>query len=121
MLCEWVAMADWSATMRRSLAGSPALTVAAAFVGPPAEADFKVRQPDAETGEFAVEPLGDLGDDRRSGHGGEASFVEEFEYGVDSFWRTELELEQERDAGAGEAVRFTQITSENFFVFGERR
>ena len=38
------------------LAAGAALSMAIAI---PARADFKVEQPDAETGEFAIEPLGD--------------------------------------------------------------
>ena len=62
----------------------------------PAAADFKVQMPDAETGEFSVEPIGDIGQDPNPAHNGELSSVTEFEYGVNSFWRTELELEQDR-------------------------
>ena len=86
----------------------------------PAAADFKVQQPDAETGEIAIEPLGDIGHDPLAAHSGEASFTEEFEYGVNGFWRTELELEQERSAGPGQSVNFSQVTSENIFQFTER-
>ena len=86
----------------------------------PAAADFKVRMPDAETGEFAIEPLGDYGHDPNPAHSGELSSVQEFEYGVNSFWRTELELEQSRDAGPGQSFKFDQVTSENYFVFTER-
>ena len=86
----------------------------------PAAADFKVRMPDAETGEFAIEPLGDYGHDPNPAHSGELSSVQEFEYGVNSFWRTELELEQGRDAGPGQSFKFDQVTSENYFVFTER-
>jgi hypothetical protein len=85
----------------------------------PASADFKVRMPDAETGEFAIEPLGDYGHDPNPTHSGELSSVQEFEYGVNGFWRTELELEQNRDAGPGQSLKFNQVTSENYFVFTE--
>lgn len=37
----------------------------------PAVADFKVQYPDAETGEFAIEPLGDIGHDPLAAHSGE--------------------------------------------------
>jgi len=85
-----------------------------------AVADFKVRMPDANPGEIAVEPLGDYGHDPNPAHSGELSSVQEFEYGVNGFWRTELELEQNRDAGPGQSLKFNQITSENFFQFTER-
>jgi hypothetical protein len=86
----------------------------------PAAADFKVHQPDAETDEFAIEPIGDLGYDPLRTHSGEASFVQEFEYGVNGFWLTELELESERDPGSGQSVQFSQVTWENTFQFTER-
>jgi hypothetical protein len=96
---------------------SAALTLAIAV---PAAADFKVRLPDAETGEFEIEPLGDYGHDPNPAHSGELSTTEEFEYGVNGFWRTELELEQERNAGPGQSFNFSQVTSENIFQFTER-
>jgi hypothetical protein len=86
----------------------------------PAAADFKVEQPDAETGEFAIEPLGDFGHDPLPAHSGELSSTQEFEYGINGFWQTELELEQERDAGPGQSIHFSQVTSENIFQFTER-
>ena len=86
----------------------------------PAAADFKVRMPDANPGEIAIEPLGDYGHDPNRARSGELSLVQEFEYGVNGFWRTELELEQNRDAGSGQSLNFTDVTSENFFQFTER-
>ena len=86
----------------------------------PATADFKVQIPDAETGEYAIEPLGDLGHDPLAAHNGELSSTQEFEYGVNGFWRTELELEQEREPGPGQSIHFSQVTSENIFQFTER-
>ncbi len=86
----------------------------------PAAADFKVHQPDAEAGEFAIEPIGNLGYDPLRAHSGEASFVQEFEYGVNGFWLTELELESERAPGPGQSVQFSQVTWENTFQFTER-
>src|SRR5271157_6412067 len=85
----------------------------------PAAADFKVQMPDAETGEIAVEPLGDYGHDPNPAHSGELSSVQEFEYGVNGFWRTELELEQNRDAGPGQSFKFSQVTWENILQFTE--
>jgi hypothetical protein len=86
----------------------------------PAAADFKVQLPDAETGEFSIEPLGDYGHDPNPAHSGELSTTQEFEYGVNGFWRTEIELEQNRDAGPGQSFKFSQVTSENIFQFTER-
>jgi hypothetical protein len=100
-----------------STAIAAALTLTAA---PPAAADFKVQMPDAETGEFAIEPVGDIGFDPLAAHNGELSAITELEYGVNRFWRTELELETNRDAGSGAAIHFSQVTWENIFVLGER-
>jgi hypothetical protein len=86
----------------------------------PAAADFKVQMPDAETGEFSVEPIGDIGQDPLAAHNGELSSVTEFEYGVNSFWRTELELEQDRAPGPGQSIHFSQVTWENVLQFTER-
>lgn len=86
----------------------------------PAAADFKVQMPDAETGEVAIEPLGDYGHDPQRARSGELSSNQEFEYGVNRFWRTELELEQERSAGPGQSIRFSQVTWENILQFTER-
>src|SRR6516225_11996925 len=94
------------------IAGALALATAV-----PAAADFKVRMPDANPGEIAIEPLGDYGHDPNRARSGELSLVQEFEYGVNGFWRTELELEQNRDAGSGQSLNFTDVTSENFFQF----
>jgi hypothetical protein len=89
-------------------------------VSSPAAADFKVQVPDAETGEIAVEPLGDIGHDPLPAHSGELSSTQEFEYGVNGFWRAELELEQGREAGPGQPYQFSQVTWENVFQFTER-
>ncbi len=101
----------------RAIAAGLVLICAAAV---PAAADFKVQMPDAETGEFAIEPLGDYGHDPLGAHNGELSSTQEFEYGVNGFWRTELELEQEREPGPGQSIHFSQVTSENIFQFTER-
>jgi len=86
----------------------------------PAAADFKVQMPDAENGEYAVEPIGDIGQDPLAAHNGELSSVTEFEHGVNDFWRTELELETERAAGPGQSIHFAQITWENVLQFTPR-
>ena len=101
----------------RSAAAGLGLAIAAAT---PAAADFRVQYPDAETGELALEPIGDIGRDPLAAHSGEASYVEELEYGVNGFWLTEFELEQGRDAGPGQPLQFNQVTWENVFQFTER-
>ena len=94
-----------------------ALTIATVT---PALADFKVIYPDAEVDQFSIEPVGDIGQDPLAAHSGELSSVQEFEYGVNPFWRTELELQQERAAGPGATIHFSQVTWENIFPFSER-
>ncbi len=86
----------------------------------PAKADFKVWTPDVENGEVSIENVGDVGVDKNSDKTGEQSFTAEVEYGVTSWWVTELEFEFERDPGSGQVLRFDQLTSENLFQFSER-
>jgi hypothetical protein len=85
-----------------------------------ARADFKVKLPDAEFGEFEVETVGNYGRSGNPALNNEQSFVHEFEYGVTSFWRTGLEFETGRDPGPGKRFKFDQTTWENWFVLGER-
>jgi len=85
-----------------------------------ARADFKVWTPDVNKGELALEHVGDAGFDHRAEKNGERSYTGEIEYSPTSWWMTELEFEFEREAGPGERVRFTQLTSENLFQFTER-
>src|SRR6516165_12160234 len=106
--------------MRMRINISLTIAVVTLAIAVPAVADFKVRMPDANPGEVAIEPLGDYGHDPKPAHSGELSSVQEFEYGVNRFWRTELELEQNRDAGPGQSLKFSQVTSENFFQLTER-
>ena len=80
----------------------------------------RCRCPTPRPAKFAIEPLGDIGQDPSPAHSGELSSTQEFEYGVNSFWRTELELEQERDAGPGQSIHFSQVTWENILQFTER-
>lgn len=94
-----------------------ALSLAGAGV---ARADFQVWTPDVNLGELAVENLGDLGFDPNDARNGEQSYTGELEYGVTSWWQTELELEFNRDPGPGKATYFNQITSENLFQFTQR-
>ena len=95
-------------------------TALGATIATSAFADFKVHMPDAETGELEIEPIGDIGHDPLRAHSGELSSVQEFEYGVNRFWRTGLELEQERQAGPGQSIRFSQVTWENILQFTQR-
>ena len=103
----------------------PATTaaVATAFVlagSGAVRADFKVWTPDVNLGELAFEHVGDIGYDPNHDRSGEQSYTAEIEYGVTSWWQTELEFEFERGAGRGQAISFSQLTSENLFQFTER-
>ena len=108
--------------MRLISKGAMAGTVlgVAAALPVPATADFRVKYPDAEAGEVALEPLGDIAGDPLAAHSGEVSLVQELEYGVTSFWLTELELEAARDAGPGQSLQIEQVTWENVFQFTPR-
>jgi hypothetical protein len=94
-----------------------ALTISTAI---PAAADFRVKYPDAETGEFEIEPIGDIARDPLAAHSGEASYVEELEYGINDFWRPALELAQQRAPGPGQPFDFSLVIWENVFQFTER-
>ena len=102
--------------LARIIAPALMLTVAAM----PAYADFRVKYPDAEPGEFAVENIGSYGQDNRAANNNEQSHTLEFEYGLTNFWLPELEFEWERAPGPGNKTVFSQITLENVFQFTER-
>lgn len=104
----------------KSLAGAAALALCAALAAAPVRADFRVWQPDAEPGEFALEHIGDYGYDRSAAKRGEQSYTGEAEYGVNNFWRTEVEAAWNRPPGTGYATSLTQFTTENVFQLTER-
>jgi hypothetical protein len=83
-------------------------------------ADFKVKLPDAEAGEFEIETVGSYGRSGNPATNNEQSFVHELEYGVNNWWRTGLEFETGRDPGPGNHLKFNQMTWENWLVLGER-
>jgi len=85
-----------------------------------ATADYKVWTPDVNLGELAVENVGDVTSDPTQAQSGAQSYTFEAEYGVTSWWQTELEFEFDRNPGAAQATYFSQITSENLFQFTER-
>jgi hypothetical protein len=96
-----------------------AILSAAALPGN-ARADFKVKLPDAEAGEFEIETVGSYGRSGNPDTNNEQSFVHELEYGVNNWWRTGLEFETGRDPGPNNHLKFNQMTWENWFVLGER-
>src|ERR1700693_1392825 len=93
--------------------------LAAASMTTTARADFKVQMPDAEFGEWEIEPIGSYGNSGRPSADNEQSFVAEFGHGVTNFWHTQIEFETNRPAGPGNHLSFTQLTSENQFQFTE--
>jgi hypothetical protein len=96
-----------------------ALIAAAGMMTATARADFKVQMPDAEFGEWEIEPIGSYGNSGRAFANNEQSLVAEFGHGVTNFWHTEIEFETNRPAGPGNHLKFTQLTSENQFQFTE--
>jgi hypothetical protein len=104
------------------LSRAKTVVLLAGIVAAPAAAlaDFKVKLPDANPGEWEVETVGSYG---RSGNpflNNEQSYVHEVEYGVTNFWKVGLEFETGRDPGPGNRFKFNQLTWENWLVFGER-
>ncbi len=97
-----------------------AATAGALLCAAPARADFKVWLPDVQYGELEMETVGDAGFDAHSVLRGERSNTFEIEYGVTTWWQTELEAEFNRAPGPGQATYFNQLTSENLFAFTER-
>ncbi|HEX3884847.1 MAG TPA: hypothetical protein VHW66_19495 [Stellaceae bacterium] len=96
------------------------LALAVLLAAAPARADFKVQMPDAEYGEWEIEPIGSYGVGHNPDASNEQSFVTEFGYGVTPFWHTEMEFETEREPGRNNHLKFVQLTTENQFQFTER-
>jgi hypothetical protein len=73
--------------------------IAVVLVANAGRADFKVKLPDAEPGEFEVETVGSYGRSSNPATNNEQSFVHEIEYGFNNFWKSGLEFETGRDPG----------------------
>src|SRR5215475_8830069 len=107
---------------RGNCASAPgAILVAAALLlfNWSARADFKVKLPEVNPGEFELETVGSYG---RSGNpltDNEQSFVHELEYGFSNFYKSGLEFETDRPPGPGNHLKFDALTWENWLVFGE--
>jgi hypothetical protein len=97
-----------------------ALAAACALAAGTARADFNVKTPDVNLGEFALETVGDAGYDSHRDRTGERSYTAEIEYGVTKWWQTEMEFEFGRDPGPDQTTYFQQITSENLFQLTQR-
>lgn len=80
-----------------------------------ARADFEVRSPIVEEGEWEWEQNGDVTFDRDPDKGGEFSLTNELGHSVTSWWEPELELETDRPAMPGGRMQFTSLTLENTF------
>jgi hypothetical protein len=107
--------------IRSTLARFSTLAILGVAVVPnTAWADFKVKLPDAEAGEFELETVGSYGRSGNPDTDNEQLFVHELEYGVNDWWRTGLEFETGRNPGPGNHLKFNQLTWENWFVLGER-
>ena len=106
--------------LRRNCGSIAAAAIAVLAVCQMAHADFRVKYPDAEPGEFEIENIGSYGQDSRPAANSEQSHVLEFEYGLTSFWKPELEFDWERAPGPGNKTTFSHITLENIFQFSER-
>src|SRR5277367_3080845 len=105
---------------RATLARAAALlcALAAGFARPgAARADFEVRLPEAEEGEWELEDNGSASFDRNPTKNGEANATVEIGYGVNAWYHTEIELGYGRDAGPGEPIVYQGITWENLFQF----
>jgi len=82
----------------------------------PVRADFQVRSPIVEEGEFEYEHNGSITFDKnKSGKNNDQSYTHSLGYGVTSFWKAEVEGEFE--AAPGSNLRFTATTFENTFQF----
>jgi len=85
-----------------------------------AAADYKVWTPDVNRGLLELETVGDVTSDPSASKSQAQSYTFEAEYGVTSWWQTELELEFNREPGLDQSTYFSQVTSENLFQFTER-
>jgi hypothetical protein len=118
--CPFLPRAGLRPPRRCAAAVVAGLACLAIFGTAPARADFKVWTPDVQYGEIAIENVGDAGFDANRARSGEQSHTAEIEYGLATWWQTELEFEFARDPGPGQPTRYSQATSENLFQFTER-
>lgn len=104
-----------TAAIRRT--GALLLTASAFALMPlAARADFQVRSPIVEEGEWEYEQNGDWTHDRhRPDNSGEFSLTNEIGHSVTPWWEPELEIESNRDAGPDQPFRVTAVTLENTF------
>jgi hypothetical protein len=84
-----------------------------------AAAEFKLRSPDVEDGERAIEFNGSHGFDGSAVKRGEQSYTLEVESAINSWWLLELEGEGGRNPGPDDRTRFTAVAWENIFQLTE--
>ncbi len=118
--CPLLARVKSPRPSRHEPAVAGALLCLSTLLPAPALADFKVWTPDVQYGEIAIENVSDLGFDPSRARSGEQSHTAEVEYGLTSWWQSELEFEFDRPPGPGQATKYSQVTSENLFQFTER-
>jgi hypothetical protein len=82
-------------------------------------ADFEIRSPVIDPGEFEFDAKLGHGLDRRAARSGDRGAVAEFEYGVNDWWSPAVEGEWNREAGSEQPTRFETLTVENRFQLAE--
>ena len=82
-----------------------------------AHAEYMVRSPDFEEGEFSVEHVGSIGHDSAASKNNEQNYVGELGYGANRFWMPVVGGEWGRDAGVGASDRFLATTVASQFHF----
>jgi hypothetical protein len=85
----------------------------------PARADYEVRLPEAEEGEWELEDNGSASFDHNPAKSGTANATVEIGYGVNAWYHTELELDYGRNQGPGQPIVFQGVTWENLVQLTE--
>lgn len=85
-----------------------------------ARADYHLFSPyEIDLGELEIENNGDAAFDRETSKDGATSYTIELGTGLTAWYHTELELGFDRDPGAGQPTRLTQLVSENMMQLTE--
>jgi hypothetical protein len=97
-----------------------AMTAVSVLASASAWADLRMIYPNRiDLGELEFEHNGSRGFDHRSGMGGGTSSTLEIGTGLTQWWKTELEVEFEREPGGGQPTLLTGIVTENLFQLAE--
>jgi hypothetical protein len=78
-----------------------------------ARADYEIRLPDAEEGEWELENNSSASFDHNPAKNGQANATVEIGYGVNSWYHTEVELSYGRNAGPSQPIVWQGVTWEN--------